>query len=25
MENNVEFHGKAPTLEEAKRALQELE
>jgi len=25
MENNVEFHGKAPTLEEAKRALEELE
>lgn len=25
MENNVEFHGKAPTLEEAKRALKELE
>lgn len=25
MENNIEFHGKAPTLEEAKRALKELE
>jgi len=25
MENNVEFHGKAPTLEEAERALKELE
>jgi transketolase len=25
MENNVEFHGKAPTWEEAERALKELE
>ncbi|MGD2065137.1 MAG: transketolase, partial [Dehalococcoidia bacterium] len=25
MENNVAFHGKAPTLEEAERALEELE
>jgi transketolase len=25
MENNVAFHGKAPTLEEAERALKELE
>jgi transketolase len=25
MENNVAFHGKAPTLEEAQRALKELE
>jgi transketolase len=25
MENNIDFHGKAPTPEEAKRALKELE
>ena len=25
MENNVDFHGKAPTPEEAERALKELE
>jgi len=25
MENNVAFHGKAPTPEEAERALKELE
>ncbi|GAI05269.1 unnamed protein product [marine sediment metagenome] len=25
MENNVNFHGKAPTLEEAEKALKELE